>query len=166
MSRTLEKLRRDHVNFSRFLDAVASEAAAAVSGKHPNIALLRAIVGYFEDYPAKHHHPSEELIYGHLICRMPEGAGDVFKLLEEHRGLSERTAALRKAVDGLEENTASPDAFAREADQFVAEQRRHLISEESKFFRDAERFLTADQWAEIDRGLSPHEDPAFEDIFR
>lgn len=128
------------------------QADTAAAGRQPDVPLLRAIAGYLSTYPSSHHHPCEEVIYGHLICHLPGAAKDMFTLIEDHRSLAERTAAFRRAVDGLETWTESArKAFAQEARRFVDEQTRHLDAEERDLFPEAETHLTAAQWAEVDR---------------
>lgn len=166
MRKTLDRLRQDHRNFARLFDVIAREATLAREGRLPNISLLREIMVYLEDYPTRHHHPCEELIYGHLICQFPTTASDVFGLIHEHRSLLERTAVLKEAIVALDSRTVEArHAFASAAAAFVAEQRQHMRAEEKEFFPYAENFLTPTQWDEVDRGTSAVRDSAFDGIF-
>jgi hemerythrin-like domain-containing protein len=151
-SPTLRKLRDDHRFFSVLLDAVAREADSAARGDIVDSALLSAIADYFKTYPSTHHHPCEELIYGHLICEEPQSAIGVFDLLEQHRGLIERADAFAKAVNHLTESARGLEAFVGEARGFVEDQRAHIAAEEKYFFPHAERCLRQEHWAEIERG--------------
>lgn len=157
VSTTLEKLRRDHRFFARLLKAVTHQIDLAAAGGTENRAFLKAIIAYFEAYPATHHHPCEELIYGHLICQRPSDARGVFTLLDDHHGLAHRTDAFRTALEALGHSPKSRAVFISEARAFVASQLAHIQAEEAQFFPDAERVLTPTQWAEVDRGLCGHD---------
>ncbi len=156
-SATLEKLRRDHRLFARLLRAVSHQVDLVAAGRTANRPFLAAITAYFESYPSTHHHPCEELIYGHLICQRPGDARGVFALLDEHHELAHRTDALRIAIEAVGEDAKSRAVFISEARAFVAAQMAHIHAEETQFFPDAEIFLTPMQWAEIDRGLISHD---------
>src|SRR4051812_40021618 len=67
----LNSLRFDHRLFAALLDAAETQVQDLRERGIGDLALLRSIARYFETYPGQHHHPFEEVIYGHLLCQMP-----------------------------------------------------------------------------------------------
>src|SRR3954463_14980430 len=81
----LSALRFDHRLFAALLDAAEAQVLALERHSAVDLPLLKSIAGYFEVYPDRHHHPFEEVIYGHLVCHMPRFAEDVYGLTADHQ---------------------------------------------------------------------------------
>lgn len=159
---TLSQLRQDHAHFSFLLGVLEREADTLDAGAKADIVLIKNIVSYFEEYPAVYHHPKEDLIYGHLILHLPTFGESVFALLKDHERLPEQTGRLKSTLERVD--PYDPDGLRRLGDEtraFVEHERQHLRSEEELFFPNAERYLTAEQWAEADRVQPKITDPLF-----
>jgi hemerythrin-like domain-containing protein len=153
MSQTiLNTLRFDHRLFAALLDAAAAQVAALNTGGHADLGLLKAIARYFEDYPQRHHHPFEEVIYGHLVTQMPTFADDVYGLVADHRDVADRARVFREATEQLQiGDPRSLQRYLPIARDFIEHERAHLTAEEQLFFPYAERLLTRQQWGEVAR---------------
>jgi hemerythrin-like domain-containing protein len=158
----LSCLKSDHHLFTVLLDAAAEQIDALEANGAADAALLKAIAGYFTNYPQTFHHPLEEVIYGHLACCMPGFADDVYGLVEDHKDVAERARAFRGATELLDAHDPSARRqYIRLARAFVEGERAHLTAEEQLFFPYAERLLSRQQWAEVERASDQRktEDP-------
>jgi hemerythrin-like domain-containing protein len=150
----LSGLRSDHRLFAVLLDAAEDQIDALEGHRPADTALLKAIAGYFEDYPPAFHRPLEEVVYGHLACYMPAFAEDVYGLIDDHRDVAARTRAFREATERLDvHDPESRHQFAPVARDFIEHERIHLMAEEQLFFPYAERLLSRQQWAEVERAV-------------
>jgi hemerythrin-like domain-containing protein len=157
----LPRLRQNHRNALSVLAVVEREAAAVEGGEQPDADVLDLAIVYFRQYFTLFHQPKEELIFGHLIGHAPNCAREVFRLLDDHRALLERIGVLERAFGALkrDDRSSTRRAFCRAARFFVDHQREHVSAEEKFFYVEVERWLTAEQWAEVDRYMPNEQDP-------
>lgn len=162
MPEALSRLREEHENILRLLDALEHQVAVFESGKRPDYDVLSAVADYFTGFPDRCHHPKEDLILQKLRRRDPAAAAQVGDLETDHEHIGELARHFKEAVQNvLDEVEVSREAFVAVARHFLEEQRRHLRMEEQRFFPAALAALTADDWAEIDRRATREEDPVF-----
>lgn len=151
-------LQQDHRCFVILLDAAAREISALERGGPADLSLLRAIARYFEIWPHRYHHPLEESIYGHLICRMPQFAEKVYRLIDDHHDIADRAKVFSEATARADlKDIAGQKEFTELAGQFIENERAHLAAEEKSLFPYAQRLLTEEQWAEVAREASRRE---------
>ena len=163
MPEALRRLRDEHRNITRLLDALEHQLGAFAAGERPDYDVLAAIANYFTGFPDCCHHPKEDLILQRLRRRDPAAAAKVGDLEAEHERIGELARHFREAVENvLAEVEVSREAFDAVARHFIEHQRRHLEMEEERFFPEALAALTAEDWAEVDRRITQEKDPIFE----
>ncbi len=160
MSTTLPRLRQDHQNVALVLELIEGQVESVAKGGDLNFNLIEAAVLYFQRYFTLFHQPKEDIIFGHLVGHVGDYSQNIFPLLDDHRELEGRIDILVGAVRALNSgDQASRDDLCQATRNFVERQREHLGAEEKFFYPEAERLLTAQQWAEVDRYLPDAQDP-------
>lgn len=129
-------------------------------GQTPDFPLLQAIVSYLEQFPEKLHHPKEDqYLFPALRQRHPAAAAELDILEEEH----ERGAAMTaRVVDTLRDYRADPacfEAFANAVDDYANFHWAHMGREESVILPLAEKYLTPEDWVDIDAAFKSNSDP-------
>lgn len=160
---TLALLRTDHKNMARVLAVLEHQIRDAQSDRPIALPLIKMIFTYFREYPRKVHHPKEDLIYSALALRAPaDVANSAFHALADHRDLLDRMDPLDQAVRFLDDDSPSAlEIFGYQARQFIEQQRRHMMLEETQLFPRAAELLTEADWSVIDRYLADDHDLAF-----
>ncbi len=159
MVAVLGVLRQEHADLARLLDMV--EAQLSGDGA-PDFALLTGILDYFLTYPDQYHHPKEDLIY-RTLCRHDARLGPVIDDLKaEHEELAIATREFSEALEPARRDGEAPGAGVRRlARSFVEAYRRHMDKEEHRFFPEALRTLTPEEWADIEAEITDPTDPLF-----
>ena len=162
MPEIIAQLRADHVNVTRLLNLLERQLEAVHEGTKSDFELMRDMMVYMTRYPDRHHHPKEDLIFRRLRERDASTRLLVETLLEEHKALAEKGAkfldTLQHVADGAMIRREVLEAQGRD---YVAFLRFHHDREEGEVFSLAERLLSDDDWAEIDRALEHRDDPLF-----
>lgn len=162
MPEVMRQLRAEHRNMEKLLAVLEHQLAAFDRAENPDYDVLSTIAEYFTGFPDRCHHPKEDLIYQKLREQDPAIAEAVGNLEAEHAKLAGRAGRFREAVHNvLNEVEVSRDAFDAVARHFVRDQRRHLQTEEARFFPLAIERLTPADWAEIDARAAQEDDPLF-----
>jgi hemerythrin-like domain-containing protein len=162
MVQVIDQLRRDHRNLRLLLDMVEEETSAWREGRVTDFDLLRMIVEYTLHYPDLVHHPRENVVFERLLVSDPGAKAVLGDLIQEHKRLADLTRRFAGAVSNAARDVQVPrewfDALAKE---YLLANRRHMQAEEDQFLPRATAVLTEDDWAAIDRRLSPANDPVF-----
>lgn len=162
MSEVMNRLRQEHRNIIKLLDALEHQLAIFDTAETPDYDVLAGIGKYFTGFPDRCHHPKEDLIFRKLRERAPEAAEIVGDLEAEHERIGTLARHFREAIQNvLGEVEVSRDAFDTVARHFIRDQRRHLQMEEERFFPLAVEKLTPGDWAEIDARITDEDDPVF-----
>jgi len=156
MVEILRKLRAEHEDLARVLDVLEQEVKTYQRHGRINCDIVGDVLDYCRCYPVLCHHPKEDLIYRKLrLAAEPAAMDTVGDLLGEHLALAALTDELQAAVDnllsGAEQNRAQ---FVSVAQTFIERQRHHMKAEDEELFPLAERCLSVQDWAEIDRHAS------------
>ncbi len=163
MPDTLFLLRLEHGNQSKLLGLIEDQVAAAEAGTPMDEELLNLACEYFLDYPARCHHPKEDLVFKLLSKRDPESCSSLRDLLAEHRRLNELTEAFADAVHRVREEPPAAKPSPREViREFTERYRQHIRDEEERFFRLAEERLSQDDWDTLDFVMFDRDDPLFD----
>jgi hemerythrin-like domain-containing protein len=152
MSATLTRLRQDHKNVAQVLNLIEAQSkTAATAGGLINLPLLKAAILYFRQYFTHFHQVKEDLIFGHLLGVISDSPRTIFPLVKDHRELLKRVDDLERGVEGLQcDGPVSREDLGQAAARFVECQRAHLAAEEKFFYPEAERWLSAQHWAEVE----------------
>jgi hemerythrin-like domain-containing protein len=158
----IERLRQEHRNIEMLLAILERELGIFDRGDSPDYEVIRAVLSYFELYPAVYHHPQEEIVFGRLKTRDPAAAAKIGNLALEHQRGAERLRRVAHAVDhvlaGGEILRENVDHIVRD---FIEHERHHMTMEDRDFFPAALKALQPRDWAEIASAMTSHEDPLF-----
>ena len=157
MTALIHALRRDHRNHDR-LPAAGAADQPVKSGAEPDYEVIQGIVDYFLTYPAKHHHPKEDLVFRR------RGASATATLIgdleREHIACDAHLRAFAGAVSAaLGSGVVFRETFNRAADAFVSAQREHMSKEERVFFPLVEKHLREEDLLDLDERLPPDPTP-------
>ena len=162
MSAVMEILNQDHRNLDRLLTALERQIVHFERGEETDLDIIKAVVDYCLTYPDLCHHPKEDLVLRQLRLRQPDAAASIGDLEEEHRRLADTTRRFAAAVHQILIGGERIDsAFGENARTFLEAYRHHMEMEETAFFPLAQRHLTAEDWAVVDREVEQMVDPLF-----
>jgi hemerythrin-like domain-containing protein len=162
MAEILRRLREEHVNMTRLLNALEHQLAIFDQGEQPDYDVLVAAADYFAGFSDRCHHPKEDLIFQRMKEIDAESARSLPDLDREHQELSTLARHFQEAVNNVLEEVEVPrSAFDAVLRHFVGEQRRHMQMEDERFLPLAERILAEKDWAELDRIATKEDDPLF-----
>lgn len=136
-------------------------AAARKAGTVPDIARMRGIVRYIQDFPVALHHPKEEqYLFKQLRARTDAYDAELDELQRQHHRDEEMVADLAALVQALERcsgdrhaaaaTTQALDEAVRAYASFLWE---HLGREEGVILPAAQQHLLDSDWIEIDRAF-------------
>lgn len=162
MADILAKLRQDHANMSRLLDALDRQIETFAAGGHPDLEIVSAIADYVLEYPDRFHHPVEDLVLNELRQRDAAAAKPAEGLEMEHKRIGQLARNFHAAVETWKsDEPARRDDFLATARAFVTTMREHIALEDSKFFPAAEAALTRDDLDRLSGRLPKLDDPLF-----
>jgi hemerythrin-like domain-containing protein len=129
----------------------------------PNFAVFHAVLAYIEAFPERFHHPKEDAyLFAFLGMRHPDAAPLIDRLRAEHAIGAEKIGRLAEALAQYEEGGAAQfAAFAEAVSAYAAFHYAHMRAEEDELIPLARRYLTPDDWAEIEDAFAGHTDPLF-----
>ena len=159
-TRAIGVIRDEHRSLAAVLHAwMHLLAAARADGKGPDSVLMRAIVRYIKDFPLTLHHPKEDdYLFRRLRKRTSSVDAELDELQRQHERDHQLVAELAELVDrdpmDLEVLEQAVSRYAR----FIWD---HMGREEGVILPAAQKFLTAEDWAEIDRAFASNLDPRF-----
>jgi hemerythrin-like domain-containing protein len=163
MPRLIEVLREEHRNIEKLLGVLEQELGVFDRRERPDYETLQAIIDYFTEYPARCHHPKEDMIVDILKARNPAVAGSLEDIELDHR---QEDARLRRLAHTLESVRLGGELPRQSVDdvvrEFIAHERRHIDYEERALFPAAIRALTTEDWRGIDARMRDARDPLFD----
>ena len=143
-------LNAEHRHIATLLDALSGQSDGLLPGRTPDLAMIRDIVRYLNDFPDQYHHPREDLLFGLLRQRDPGSRGDIARLEDGHREIYRRSRELLDLSAG--EDPLATDAGRRHlkflCDRYIGFYRDHIDLEEGVVFPRATSKLRRGDWAE------------------
>ncbi len=163
MARLIEILREEHRNIEKLLYVLEQELGVFDRQERPDFETLRAVIDYFEEYPARCHHPKEDMMVDLLKARDPAAAAEFDDIEADHREEANRLLKLARTIENVRTGSDLPresvDDVVRE---FIAHERRHIELEERHLFPAALKALLPSDWASIDARMGDARDPLFD----
>ena len=160
MANIIERIRDEHGNMAKLLDALERQVAVFDGGGKPDYEIVLSILDYFLDYPDRCHHPKEDLLARKILDVAGDDATPLRKLEAQHEELgilTRRYAELVRRV--LDEAELPRSDLARAAKEFIASQRHHMQMEEEHFLPFADSILSRDDLASLESQLFAETDP-------
>jgi hemerythrin-like domain-containing protein len=162
MKTAIKIIRDEHRSISAVLHALKQLAKAAEdSSVEPRFEVFRAMIYYIDQFPERMHHPKEDqYLFALLAARAPATKSLVEELRAEHVMGAQLIRDLEQALVGLEVGwQGGARAFSAAVDAYAQCHWNHMRKEEQKLLPLAERFLTAEDWREIDAAFAGNNDP-------
>jgi hemerythrin-like domain-containing protein len=162
MNNAIKIIREEHRSISAVLHALKQLAKDADETEvEPRFEVFRAMVYYIDQFPERLHHPKEDqYLFALLAARAPQTKGLVDALRAEHVMSAQLIRDLEQALVGLEVGwQGGARAFRAAVDAYAEFHWNHMRKEEQELMPLAERFLTAEDWREIDAAFAGNNDP-------
>ncbi|MGR5067856.1 hemerythrin domain-containing protein [Vibrio alfacsensis] len=160
----LERIRREHGYMVRLL-AILRHKLKEIQQEHPiNYSLVSEIVDYLSNHSEKIHHPKEDILYHYFLEHYGQQK-NIENLELEHQELAEKTKQFALVVDMILQDAVVPqEMFARQLEDFITSQKRHLDMEERKILPLIEALFTTEDWQYVESQWQENEDdPVFGD---
>lgn len=130
-------------------------------GEVPPAMVFRAMLYYIREYPEQIHHPKEDL---HLFARLrkrTETLDDVIDELESQHAQGEmKVRNMEHALTRYELAGVSALPELRDlVEDYAAFYGKHRCLEEEVILPAAQRYLTAEDWADVDAAFAGNQDP-------
>ena len=130
-------------------------------GDEPDFTLLGAMIYYIDSFPERFHHPKEDqYLFRILRQRHPEAAPLLDRLHQDHVAGAEKIRTLEQALARYQHGGAAEfSGFLAAVESYAAFHRAHMRAEESEAFPLAQKYLTPEDWEEVDAAFAGHADP-------
>jgi len=164
MTEAVRIIQREHRNLIAVLHCLSSVAGdIRTRVDNPEYELFHAIIDYLESFLDTFHHPKEnEYLFRALRRRHPSAAQMLDELEAQHDQGEVLLAEMKAALAEYEFRGAEAyAAFQKTVDAYHDFEWEHMRREEMEAIPQARRYLTDEDWAEIDRAFASHEDPLF-----
>jgi len=161
MNATMRILRAEHNSIAFLLGLLETQARLLEKTGQPDLELITEITDYFRSFPDLHHHPKEDIVLRRLRQRAPGLGAEILDLESEHEDLSDELQSFSRAVVALfvDPSPMTRADFLKSAGRFIEHEREHMAIEERFFFPAAEKWLTEEDWSEINEAVSHFVDP-------
>ena len=123
--------------------------------------VLRAMLFYIDEFPERQHHPKEsDLLFPKLARHAPELMVVIGRLEREHMEGEGRVRELQHLLLAWELlGEGRREAFTEAASRYIDFYLAHMRLEETDILPAAERLLSDEEWAELDKAFAAHVDP-------
>jgi hemerythrin-like domain-containing protein len=158
---TIRIIRDEHSALSAMLRSVVLLLAQhRRQGTLPDFAALRAMLFYVDEFPEKRHHRKEtELLFPKLRARTPLSRELLDRLDDDHARGERRIRNVEHALLAFEMMGESRrKAFEQAVEHYVDFYLAHMAMEEREILPLAERVLTEEDWADLDKAFGANRD--------
>jgi hemerythrin-like domain-containing protein len=160
--RSLQIIRDEHASLAAMLQSMHMLVDKGPGdGRKPFFDVLRAMLFYIDEYPERLHHPKESnLLFPKVVKASPKVLGAIDRLERDHM-YSEKAARelqhllLAWELLGASRRAAFDEAFKKYVDFYLD----HMKLEEDVILPEAEKTLSAQDWAEVDAAFEQNADP-------
>jgi hemerythrin-like domain-containing protein len=162
MKDAISILKSEHRSISAVLHGLKEVARMALDPKvKPDFHVLRCMLRYIDEYPEQLHHPKEDdFIFDALAVRAPEARALITQLKQEHERGAVLVRELERALLFLEEDwPAGARQFKGAVDAYAEFEWDHMHKEEQELLPLAQRYLTPQEWRQIDAAFAANDDP-------
>lgn len=134
--------------------------ATAGGGKRPACKVFRAMLLYIVDYPEKLHHPKEEQLFALLQQRTRSVDDEIAQLSAQHVAGEAMVRELEHKLAQYElDREAAFEPFSRAVEDYCAFSFAHMRLEEDAVLPAADRYLTEQDWNDVDGWFAANRDP-------
>jgi len=130
----LARLNNDHKNIVSLLNILEVKYEKLEIDETVNYSLIRDIVEYMKTYSENSHDPLEDIIDSYYTATYP-AEDNCKELAREHQKLIDLTSSLMMNLNLiLSDTVVSRESLAMDLKLYVAEQKRHMLYENSTVF--------------------------------
>ena len=174
---SIKKIREEHATIAALLTSLVMMVERGPKENYEvYFDVLRAMLFYLDEFPAKHHHPKEDVYLFYPLRKKRSDLNVVLnQLTEEHSKEEDRIRELQHMLQAWEYlGESRRREFEIELVKYVNFYREHLRVEETQVIPAALQCLTDDEWKELDVQFErnaftlnaiEHADPAFNRLF-
>ena len=150
MANEITRLREEHVHFRKLLDLLEKQLNFFHVGETPDYSLLTDVLHYMINYPDRFHHPTEDVIFAHLVESDSRIVQRVDELARQHHAIAESGARLHENLESVLNGALMPRRMIEVPGLlYVTYYRSHMDKEESDLFIVAETLLRDADWDKI-----------------
>ena len=160
--RSLHIIRDEHASLAAMLQSMRMLVERGPSESRKNFFdVVRAMLFYIDEYPERLHHPKESnLLFPKVVKASPKVLGAVDRLERDHMYSEKAARDLQHLLLAWELLGAKHrEAFERALHTYMDFYLGHMTLEEEVILPEAERVLSAADWAEIDAAFAQNADP-------
>ncbi|VTU36413.1 hypothetical protein H4CHR_03907 [Variovorax sp. PBS-H4] len=158
---TVRIIREEHSALAAMLRSIVLLLAQhRRQGTMPDFGALRAMLFYVDEFPEKRHHRKEtELLFPKLRARTPLSRELLDRLDDDHARGERRIRNVEHALLAFEMMGESRrKAFEQAVEHYVDFYLAHMALEEREILPLAERVLTQEDWADLDKAFGENRD--------
>lgn len=162
----LRQLHTDHHHIQLLLNCLDREVDCFdYDCQRPaDMALMLSAFEYFQVYPDKWHHPSEDIIFKCLLEKKTNARKVIKQVLKEHEVIvletKEIVQSFRTVADGC---IISVGELLDSAHHFITLQRTHLEKENEYIYPLIDKVFSIEEWQKIGTEIKIKSDPLFND---
>ena len=160
--RSLQIIRDEHASLAAMLQSMRMLVERGPSAGQKNFFdVVRAMLFYIDEYPERLHHPKESnLLFPKVVKAAPKVLGAIDRLEREHLYSEKAARDLQHLLLAWELLGPSyREAFVAALSKYIDFYVGHMTLEEEVILPEAERALSASDWAEIDAAFEQNADP-------
>ena len=162
MPRSLQIIRDEHASLAAMLQSMRMLVERGPDESRKNFFdVVRAMLFYIDEYPERLHHPKESnLLFPKVVKASPKVLGAIDRLERDHMYSEKAARELQHLLMAWEllgpsRRAAFQEAFTKYIDFYLD----HMKLEEEVILPEAEKTLSASDWAEIDAAFEKNADP-------
>lgn len=160
--RSLQIIRDEHASLAAMLRSMRMLVERGPGAGQKNFFdVVRAMLFYIDEYPERLHHPKESnLLFPKVVKAAPKVLGAVDRLERDHMYSEKAARDLQHLLLAWELlGAAYREAFVAALSKYIDFYVGHMTLEEEVILPEAERALSASDWAEIDAAFEQNADP-------
>ena len=162
LPRSLQIIRDEHASLAAMLQSMRMLVERGPDESRKNFFdVVRAMLFYIDEYPERLHHPKESnLLFPKVVKASPKVLGAIDRLERDHMYSEKAARELQHLLMAWEllgpsRRAAFQEAFTKYIDFYLD----HMKLEEEVILPEAEKTLSASDWAEIDAAFEKNADP-------
>ena len=162
LPRSLQIIRDEHASLAAMLQSMRMLVERGPDeGRKNFFDVVRAMLFYIDEYPERLHHPKESnLLFPKVVKTSPKVLGAIDRLERDHMYSEKAARELQHLLMAWEllgpsRRAAFQEAFTKYIDFYLD----HMKLEEEVILPEAEKTLSAADWAEIDAAFEKNADP-------
>ena len=162
LPRSLQIIRDEHASLAAMLQSMRMLVERGPDeGRKNFFDVVRAMLFYIDEYPERLHHPKESnLLFPKVVKASPKVLGAIDRLERDHMYSEKAARELQHLLMawqllGPTRRAAFQEAFSKYIDFYLD----HMKLEEEVILPEAEKTLSASDWAEIDAAFEKNADP-------